>query len=177
MEVSNIPFARYDVIFYIGANAAQYGDGTGKIVFNGAPERDFKVKSGLFDGTFTEMGDTNAPGNYIVYRMVTGSSFTAKTWGMGPNNGFNHIGPTGFQIREMTLTLPVPTFVNGVPTFRNSERVRFHLLAGLQEQPDGSGLDPHRRRNTRQVAIIPSPIPLRPTRRSGSIGSKSNNGP
>jgi hypothetical protein len=99
MEMTDIPFAVYDVIFYMGANDPQYGDGKGKIVFNGGAERDFTVKRPLFDGTFTEMVDATTPGNYIVFKGVTGSSFTTQTWGMGPND-FNHIGPHGFQIRE-----------------------------------------------------------------------------
>ena len=98
MEVSNIPFAVYDVIFYIGANQAQFGDGKGVIVFNGGPERAFTIKPGAFNGTFTEMADATTPGNYFVIKGVTGSSFTTRTWGTGPT-GFNHIGPCGFQIR------------------------------------------------------------------------------
>jgi len=101
--VTDIPFAAYDVIFYMGANRAQYGTGTGIIVFNGGPERAFTVENQAFDGTFTEMVDASTPGNYIVYEGVTGSSFTTQTWGTGPT-GFNHIGPFGFQIREATAT-------------------------------------------------------------------------
>ena len=67
MEVTNIPFAAYDVIFYMGATLAQYGDGTGSIVFNGGAERAFTFQPGAFDGTFTEMVDETTPGNYIVY--------------------------------------------------------------------------------------------------------------
>lgn len=97
MEMSDIPFAAYDVIFYMGASQAQFGDGKGAIVFNGGPERDFTLKPGAFDGTFTEMVDETTPGNYIVFEGVTGSSFTVQTYGKGPT-GFNHIGPFGFQI-------------------------------------------------------------------------------
>ena len=38
-------------------------------------------------------------GNYIVFKGVTGASFTTQTWGTG-DTGFNHLGPNGFQIRE-----------------------------------------------------------------------------
>jgi hypothetical protein len=103
MEVTNIPFAVYDVIFYIGANLPQFGDGTGVIKFNGGSERAFTLKPGAFDGTFTEMVDATTPGNYIVFTGVTGSSFTTQTWGTGPS-GFNHIGPNGFQIRQAAGT-------------------------------------------------------------------------
>ena len=98
MQMSNIPFAVYDVIFYMGGNQAQYGDGKVGIVFNGGAERTLTLKSGAFDGTFTEMVDETTPGNYIVFKGVTGSSFTTQTYGKGPT-GFNHIGPSGFQIR------------------------------------------------------------------------------
>lgn len=104
MKVENIPFALYDVIFYIGANKDQFEDGTGVIVFNGGPERAFTLKPGAFDGTFTEMVDATTAGNYLVFQGVTGSSFTTRTWGTGPG-GFNHVGPTGFQIREAAVAI------------------------------------------------------------------------
>jgi hypothetical protein len=99
MEMSNIPFATYDVIFYFGSSWWN-NDRTGKIVFNGAPERAFTLQAGAaYDGTFTNMVDGTTPGNYIVYTGVTGSSFTAVIYG----DGFNHLGPTGFQIREAAV--------------------------------------------------------------------------
>jgi hypothetical protein len=107
MEVTDIPFAVYDVIFYMGANLLQYGDGTGIIKFNGGADRAFTVKPGAFDGSFTEMSDGVTPGNYVVFTGVTGSSFTAQTWGTGTVNGvpgFAHVGPFGFQIREAAVT-------------------------------------------------------------------------
>jgi hypothetical protein len=104
MEVTDITFPVYDVIFYLGANQAQFGDGKGAIVFNGV-ERGFTLKPGAFDGTFIEMVDENTEGNYIVYKDVTGSSFTAQTWGTGiadGRTGFVHVGPFGFQIKDAT---------------------------------------------------------------------------
>ena len=103
MEMTNIPFAVYDVIFYIRANDGQFGDGTGIIKFKGGADRAFKLKSGAFDGNFIEMVDATTEGNYIVFKNVTGSSFTAQTWGTG-SNGFNHLGPAGFQVREVAAT-------------------------------------------------------------------------
>ena len=100
MEMTNIPFAVYDVIFYIRANDGQFGDGTGVIKFNGGADRALKLKSGAFDGNFIEMVDATTEGNYIVFHNVSGSSFTAQTWGTG-DNGFNHLGPAGFQVREV----------------------------------------------------------------------------
>jgi hypothetical protein len=95
MTVSDIPFALYDVIIYLGANEGQFGDGTAKIVFNGGPEQDFTLPSGEF-ATFAEIVDGTTPGNYVVFKGVTGPSFTVQAWG----NGFNHIAPTGFQFRQ-----------------------------------------------------------------------------
>jgi hypothetical protein len=111
MEMTDIPFAKYDVIFYLGANEEQFGDGTGVIVFNGGSERAFKLAPGRFDGTFTEMVDATTEGNYIVFRGVTGSSFTTQTWGAG-DNGFNHIGPFGFQIRKSSAASGFATWAD-----------------------------------------------------------------
>jgi uncharacterized repeat protein (TIGR02543 family) len=114
MEVTNIPFRTgYDVIFYFRANDAQYGDGTGVIVFNGGTERAFKLQSGAFNGSFTEMVDETTPGNYIVFTGVTGDSFTVQTWGTGPT-GFNHLGPAGFQIRNAPLPATITSFGTNV---------------------------------------------------------------
>lgn len=103
MEMTDIPFATYDVIFYLGANLEQFGNGEGVIVFNGGADRNFKLKPGAFDGTFTEMVDATTEGNYIVFKNVTGSSFTTTTYGLG-DNGLNHVGPFGFQIKEVITT-------------------------------------------------------------------------
>jgi len=111
MEMTDIPFAKYDVIFYFRANQPQYGDGTGVIVFNGGADRAFKLKPGAFDGNFIEMVDATTEGNYIIFRNVTGSSFTTQTWGTG-DNGFNHIGPAGFQIREAAATTGFSAWAN-----------------------------------------------------------------
>lgn len=96
MEVSDVPFAAYDVVIYMGANSGQFGDGSGRIVFNGGAEQRFTLKPGAFDGTFTEISDAATAGNYFVFSGVTGSTFTTQVWG----NGFNHIGPCGIQIIE-----------------------------------------------------------------------------
>lgn len=108
MVVSNVPFATYDVIVYVGANKGQFGNGTGKFVFNGGAEQDFKLTSGEFM-SFAEITNATTPGNYLLFENVTGSSFTLRMWG----NGFNHIGPTGFQIASSGTTSdvdpPTPT--------------------------------------------------------------------
>ncbi|MCL4180955.1 MAG: Ig-like domain-containing protein [Verrucomicrobia bacterium] len=97
MTVSNIPYQVYDLIVYLGANASHVGDGTGKLILNGGAVQNFKVSSGPFAG-FVEITNATTPGNYIVFRKLRTSSFTLKVWG----NGFNHIGPAGFQIVKDT---------------------------------------------------------------------------
>ena len=92
MDASNIPYQSYDLIVYMGANSVHGGDRTGKIVLNGGDERDFTLTLG-FSG-FTEITNATTPGNYIVFRGLTNPSLNLKVWG----NGFNHLGPTGFQI-------------------------------------------------------------------------------
>ncbi len=96
MEMTNIPFANYDVIFYMGSSHWN-GDRAGKIVFNGAAPRPFLIENESFNGTYTNMVDGTTPGNYIIHKGVTGSSFTTQIYG----DGFNHIGVAGFQIREV----------------------------------------------------------------------------
>ncbi len=101
MIMSDIPFGEYDVIVYLGGNEGQWGDGTGKIVFNGGPEQDFYLGPNVEFAGFAEIVDAATPGNYIVYKGVKGSSFTLKVWG----NGFNHLAPCGFQIRQASPAL------------------------------------------------------------------------
>jgi hypothetical protein len=96
IEITDIPFESYDVVLYLGANEAQFFDGTGKIVVNGGPVADFTLLSEAFNETFTEITSPETAGNFIVLRSLGGTSFTAQIWG----NGFNHMGPTGIQIVE-----------------------------------------------------------------------------
>ncbi len=108
MTVSNVPFEYYDVIIYLGCCSSWSGDDEAVIVFNGVGQN-FTVIDELFDGTFVEYVDAETPCNYIVYRGVTGSSFSVQTWGLGPEPdglGFNHIGPRGFQIMESNIAPP-----------------------------------------------------------------------
>jgi hypothetical protein len=53
--------------------------------------------------SFAEITDGTTPGNYLLFENLTGSSFTMRMWG----NGFNHIGPTGFQIASAGTTSDV----------------------------------------------------------------------
>ena len=103
MAVSGIPYPVYDLIVYLRSNDAQFGDGMGKLVLNGGALRDFTLPSGEFSG-FAEITNATAPGNYIVFRKLRTPSLTLKVWG----NGFNHIGPAGFQIVKDTSGILPP---------------------------------------------------------------------
>jgi len=109
ITVADIPYASYDVMIYLGAKQNLYGDGKGKLVFNGS-EQDFTLAPGEFAG-FVEITNAVTPGNYVVFEGVTGESFSVQAWGEGAN-GFNHIGPAGFQIRSASpiadTTAPTP---------------------------------------------------------------------
>ena len=61
-------FGTYDVIVYLGANRAQFGDGTGKFVFNGGAEQDFTLTSGEFT-SFAEITNGTHPGTIFSLRM------------------------------------------------------------------------------------------------------------
>lgn len=95
MVVSDIPYNVYDLIVYIGSNKAQFGNGKGQIELDGGVVQDFTLPAGEFTG-FAEITNGTTPGNYIVYTGLRDPSFRLKAWGLG----FNHIGPTGFQIVE-----------------------------------------------------------------------------
>lgn len=103
MTVSDIPYSVYDLIVYLSGNQAQFGDGTGKLVFNGGAEQDFTLTPGKFNG-FVEITHATTPGNFMVFRKLRTSSFTVRVWG----NGFNHIGLAGFQIVQDTSRVLPP---------------------------------------------------------------------
>ena len=107
MDVSDITLGVYDVIVYLCANEGQYGAGAGKIVFNGGPEQGFQLPPKGEFSSFTEIVDSTTPGNYIVFKGVTGISFSVQVWG----NGADHIGPCGFQFG--TNGLPGDLGMNG----------------------------------------------------------------
>jgi Family of unknown function (DUF6288)/Carbohydrate esterase, sialic acid-specific acetylesterase/Bacterial Ig domain len=112
MEVTGIPYNVYDLIVYLGANQAQFGDGTAKLVINGGPQQSFTLTSGEFSG-FTEITNATTPGNYIVFRGLRNPSLTLQVWG----NGFNHIGPTGFQIvKDISGVIPPGPAASPNPT-------------------------------------------------------------
>ena len=106
------------------------------VKFNGGADRAFKLKSGAFNGTFTEMVNSTTQGNYIVFSGVTGSSFTAQTWGTGAG-GFNHIGPCGFQIREAVIDGDTVTSLVSSPsgTAAYGDAVTFTATVGFPGAP------------------------------------------
>jgi len=107
-QVTDIPFPVYDVIVYFGANSGQYLGGGARIRVNGeipanptdsTGGTDFVLTSGEPTGTLEEITAAGETGNYIVYKALTGPTFDAQVFGTS-SNGFAHIGPAGFQIRE-----------------------------------------------------------------------------
>jgi alpha-galactosidase len=93
-EITAIPFAAYDVAVYLGINQAQTGNARGTIRINGGDEQPFTLIATEPDGTFTEITDPKKPGNYLVFRGLSSPSLHIETRG----DGFNHLGPAGFQI-------------------------------------------------------------------------------
>ncbi|MCF7674218.1 MAG: DUF6288 domain-containing protein [Akkermansiaceae bacterium] len=96
MAVSNIPYPLYDLIVYLTGNGGVLGDGTGKLILNGGAVQNFTV-SVPFNG-FVEITNATTAGNYVIFRKLRTPSLALKVWG----NGFNHIGPAGFQIVKDT---------------------------------------------------------------------------
>ena len=88
----------HDVIIYLSMNSAQFGGGgnagRGFISFNGGDTTEWFIPSGQPPTTFTEIVNSGDTGNYIMYKGVTGSSFSAEFYG----HDFNHGGIAGIQI-------------------------------------------------------------------------------
>ncbi len=103
MDVTNIPYNLYTLVVYIGANRDQFADGKGKIVVNDGVEQGFTLPAGRFSN-FIEITNDTTPGNYIVFTKLRSSNLSLQVWG----NGFNHIGPSGFQIIEDTSGVVPP---------------------------------------------------------------------
>jgi hypothetical protein len=93
-EVTEIPFSAYHVAIYLGINQAQSGNGRGTIRINGGEEQAFTLLATEPDGTLVEITDAKTPGNYLVFRGLSGPTLHVETRG----DGFNHLGPAGFQI-------------------------------------------------------------------------------
>jgi hypothetical protein len=103
-QLTNISFAQYDVIVYIGANSGQFGDGATNIRANSEIPGDpldqtggleFTLLSGQPDGTLDDASD--GTGNYVRYTGLSSPTFRAQIWG----DGFNHIGLAGVQVVEV----------------------------------------------------------------------------
>ena len=96
MEVSNIPFAAYDVVVYLGIQVAQGFDGEGWIKINETIEQNFKMSKAAPDWTYTRVTNPVTEGNYIVIPGLSGTDLKIEIAG----KGFTHLGPTGIQIVE-----------------------------------------------------------------------------
>ncbi len=101
-EVTDIPFAAYDFVIYLGINQAQSGNGRGTIRINGGPERRFTMITAEPDGTLVEITDRTTPGNHIVFRGHSDPTLHVEIRG----DGFNHLGPSGIQIIEADRARP-----------------------------------------------------------------------
>lgn len=99
LALSEIPYARYDLIVYLGANNAQFGDGSGNFVLNDGPSFNFKLLAGEFE-RFQPIEDSHGAGNVLILKGLTGDCLSFKVWG----NGFNHVGPCGFQLAKSGMS-------------------------------------------------------------------------
>ncbi len=96
VALSNLPYSRYTVVVYFGADGA---DRLGSVSANGSPEIFFKtdalvasIFNPLVEATATDAASA-VRSSYAVMRGVTGSTCTISLKENGPNVGFN-----GFQI-------------------------------------------------------------------------------
>jgi hypothetical protein len=94
--VNNVPYKRYTVVVYLGADGA---DRLGSVFANGSPEVFFRtdalpgsIFNPLVQATATDAA-TAVRSSYAVISGVTGSTCTISLKENGPNLGFN-----GFQI-------------------------------------------------------------------------------
>ena len=94
IEITDIPFDAFHLVVYLGINRAQTGNGRGTIRINGGDEQAFTLLETEPNGTFVEITGPKKPGNYLVSRGLSGSTLQIETRG----DGFNHLGPAGFQI-------------------------------------------------------------------------------
>ncbi len=116
-EISDIPYAAYDLAIYFAINQGQWGwnapGGQANLRHNeqidGDPEG---VTGGIQffishvnpqqnvepDGTLRQIIDDGDVGNYIILEGLSGN-FRGEVWGQS----LNHAGPSGFQIKEVIL--------------------------------------------------------------------------
>jgi len=106
-EVRDIPYEAYDVIVYFGINDGQYYSGQGNIRINelihpdptdqaGRVNFQIQASRGEPTGALDPVDFDGDIGNYILFEKLTAATFRAQVWG----DGFTHLGPAGFQIKE-----------------------------------------------------------------------------
>ncbi len=98
LQIDNIPFAAYDLVLYLGQNEGQQFDGKGFVSLNDGSLEEYTLITTEPNGTLTEITDPVTPGNYMIFRGLTGSSLKIQSYG----DGFTHNGPAGFQLAEST---------------------------------------------------------------------------
>ncbi len=119
-EISDIPFAHYEAVFYFGHNEAQWRwnadvGGTANMRFNEQIDSDPEGETGGIQFVISYHPTTGARaepaghlrpieeqgdiGNYFVITDLSGPVFRGEIWG----ESRNHAGPSGFQIQEVVL--------------------------------------------------------------------------
>tara|TARA_B110000879_G_scaffold136410_1_gene178208 strand:+ start:3802 stop:5931 length:2130 start_codon:yes stop_codon:yes gene_type:complete len=96
LEVSEIPFAAYDVVLYLGIQRAQYGEGKGWVKINDAIEKRFMLDKAVPNWKFTRIKNPSKPGNYLVIPGLSGANLKIEMAG----ENFTHLGAAGMQIIE-----------------------------------------------------------------------------
>ena len=102
VEVTDLPFASYDVVVYLGT---EQGRGPGGMIrvndeipddpteLAGMP---FNVLDGEPNGDLVEIVAPGDVGNYVLYEGLTDATLKIQAWG----DGFNHVGIAGLQIMD-----------------------------------------------------------------------------
>ncbi len=118
-EISDIPFAHYEIIFYFGHSQGQWSfdapGGTANLRYNEQIDSDpegltggmqFRISHHPTDtanaepsGHLREIVEEGDTGNYIVLTDLSGPVFRGEIWGQS----MVHAGPSGFQIQEVVM--------------------------------------------------------------------------
>lgn len=96
IEMSEIPFAAYDVVIYFGIQRAQGAEGKGWVKINDAFEKRITVDKSVPNWKFTRMTNPTTPGNYLVIPGLSGANLKIEMAG----EEFTHLGAAGIQIIE-----------------------------------------------------------------------------
>ena len=110
---TNIPFASYEVVAYVGAEGGANGR-SATLTIGGAPTYSFQTDTFAGSNPYNYIPITNTtsgtypPGNYAVANGLSGSSLTVTETSIGDNTGL-----MGVEIIDMSAT-NVATYTNNV---------------------------------------------------------------